>query len=71
MQHKKLHVIFDINVQSGNGEWGVDDVLRELEEKAGLTVLSHRVTEGDENLLLARQPYAMFAGATARRVPFP
>jgi hypothetical protein len=71
MQHKKLRVIFEIDVQSANGEWGVDDVRREL-ERLGLIVLSHHVIEGDESLFLARQPLAICAGvSTARRVPFP
>lgn len=71
MQPKKLHVTFEINVQSGNGEWDIDGVLQEM-ERLGLTVLSHQVTEGDESLFLARKPCAIFAEvSTVRRVPFP
>jgi transposase-like protein len=71
MQAKKLQVIFEIQVQSETGDWGVEDVLRELENQ-GLSVVSHQVLDGEERASLARQPLAPGAEiCTARRVPFP
>jgi transposase-like protein len=71
MQAQKLQVIFEIQVQSETGEWGVEDVLRELEGR-GLTLVSHQVLDGEERASLARRPLAPGAEiCTARRTPFP
>jgi hypothetical protein len=71
MQAQKLQVIFEIQVQSETGDWGVEDVLCELEGR-GLTLVSHQVLDGEERVSLARRPLAPGAEiCTARRVPFP
>jgi transposase-like protein len=69
MQAKKLQVIFEVEVQSEMGEWGVEDVLRELEGR-GLSVVSHQVLDGEERASLAWRPLAPGAEiCTARRGP--
>jgi hypothetical protein len=63
---RKLYVVCEVDASSGNGRGGssVDDILQELGQMPGLSVLSHQVAEGNERSILIQKPYAIFLAAS-------